>query len=110
MTSKILQNSWNSTYLLMKPVFFTLVKTIKQIEILYNLEFKGVTDWLKANKLTLNVDKSNLVLFRSPMKKVMESIILKIDKKQIKEKEYTKYIGVLLDNQLSWGNQPHKPL
>ena len=31
-------------------------------------------------------------------------ILIKIDNKQIKEKEYTKYLGVLLDNQLSWGN------
>ena len=31
-------------------------------------------------------------------------ILIKIDNKQIKEKEYTKYLAVLLDNQLSWGN------
>ena len=37
--------------------------------ILYNLELKEVTEWLKANKLTLNVDKYNLVLFRRPRKK-----------------------------------------
>ena len=37
-------------------------------------------------------------------KKVAESVIYKIDKKQIKKKSiYTKYLGVLLDNQLSWG-------
>ena len=34
-------------------------------------------------------------------------ILIKIDNKQIKEKEYTKYLGVLLDNQLSWGNHIH---
>ena len=51
-------------------------KTIEQIEALCNLELKGFTDWLKANKLMLNVEKSNLVLFRRPRKKVTESIIL----------------------------------
>ena len=35
--------------------------------------------------------------------KVAESIILKIDIKQIKEKKYAKYFEVLLDNRLSWG-------
>ena len=58
-------------------------KTLKEIEILYNLELKEVTYWVKANKLTLDVDRSNLVLFRRPRKKVTESIILKIDQKQI---------------------------
>ena len=58
----------------------------------------SIPDWLKANKRTLNVGKSNLILFKSPRKKVTESIILKIDKKQIKEREYRKYLGVLLDN------------
>ena len=69
----------------------------------------SIPDWLKANKLTLNVGKSNLILFKSPRKKVTKSIILKIDKKQIKETEYRKYLGVLLDNWLSWRNQLYKP-
>ena len=47
-------------------------KTIKQIEALYNLELKGATDWLKANKLTLNVGKSNTVLFRRPRNKIQK--------------------------------------
>ena len=80
-------------------------KTIKEIETLYKFELKGVTYWLNTNKLTLNVDKSNLILLRRPRKKVVEiRILIKIDNKQIKEKEYTKYLAVLLDNQLSWGN------
>ena len=33
------------------------------IEILYNQELKKLVDWLNANKLTLNIDKSNVVLF-----------------------------------------------
>ena len=64
-------------------------KTIKQIKTLYNLELKRVADQLnKVNKLIQYVDKSNLVLLRRPRKKVTENIILKMDKKQSKEKEY----------------------
>ena len=39
-------------------------KDMKDIEKTYNTELKGVVNWLQANKLTLNVDKSNLALFR----------------------------------------------
>ena len=91
-----------------------MLKKDKQLETLYKLELKGVCDWLKAKQLTLNIDKSNLVLLRRPKKKVTESIILKINnnnnnKKKIKEKEYIKYLGVLLNNRISWGNHISDP-
>ena len=90
------------------------MKKDKQIETLYKLELKGICDWLKAKQLTLNVDKFNLVLPRRPKKKVTESIILKINnkkkkKKKIKEKEYVKYLGVILNNRISWGNHISHP-
>ena len=43
-------------------------KSIQELECIYNKELSYVTDWLNANKLTLNVEKSNLVLFRSTKK------------------------------------------
>ena len=51
-------------------------KDMKDIEQTYNTELKGVVNWLQANKLTLNVDKSNLVLFRKGnQSKVFEKIV-----------------------------------
>ena len=44
-------------------------KNVKDIEKTYNEELKGVVNWLQANKLTLNDDKSNLVLFRKAKQK-----------------------------------------
>ena len=40
-------------------------KSIQELESIYNKELSYVTDWLNANKLTLNVEKSNLVLFKA---------------------------------------------
>ena len=60
-----------------------------------------MTDWLNANKLTLNVEKSNLVLFRST-KKPLETLNIKIKGEQIQDTDYTKYLGILTDNKLSW--------
>lgn len=74
---------------------------MKDIQKTYNQELKGVVNWLQANKLTLNVDKSNLILFKKGKQKTDE-LVIKIGKEQIKEKEYTKYLGLLIDNQLSW--------
>ena len=59
-------------------------KSIQKLESIYNKELPYVTDWFNANKLTLNVEKSNLVLFRST-KKTAETLNLKI-----KEEKYKK--------------------
>ena len=74
----------------------------KNIEATYNSELKKVLCWLNANKLSLNTDKSNLVLFRGPRKKIQYNINVQINGKQIKEKEFTKYLGILIDNKVSW--------
>ena len=58
----------------------------KEIKATYNCELKKVLCWLNANKLSLNTDKSNLVLFRGPRKKMQYNINVQINGKQIKEK------------------------
>lgn len=58
--------------------------------------------WLKAKKLTLNINKSNLVLFRETRTKVINNINIKIGKEIVKQKDYTKYVGLLIDNKLNW--------
>ena len=74
---------------------------MQELENIYSKELSYVTDWLNANKLTLNVKKSNLTLFKNA-KKPANTLNIKIKREQIAEKEYTKYLGILIDNKLSW--------
>ena len=76
-------------------------KNIQEIENIYKKELSAVAEWLNANKLTLNVKKSNLILFRNN-KKPAENLKIKIKGGQIEEKEFTKYLGLLIDNKLTW--------
>ena len=76
-------------------------KDIQELESIYNKELSYVTDWLNAKKLTLNVKKSNLILFKNA-KKPAKTLNIKIKREQIEEKEYTKYLGIIIDNKLSW--------
>ena len=78
---------------------------LENIEFTYNKELENVSKWLSANKLSLNVSKSNMVLFRPKNRKVDKNICVKINNEQIKEKDCTKYLGVYIDNKLSWKNQ-----
>ena len=76
-------------------------KDEKAIENTVNGELKQVANWLSANKLSLNVSKSNLLLFHPPQKKLKE-IVIQINGQKIPLKQTTKYLGVILDNQLTW--------
>ena len=75
-------------------------KNTLELESIYNKELSVVAEWLNANKLTLNVKKSNLILFRNK-KKPTENLKIKIKGEQIEEKDFTKYLGILIDK-LTW--------
>ena len=49
-------------------------KDVRCLETIINNELKLVFDWLCANKLSLNVNKSNFVLFHPYQKKMVSSL------------------------------------
>ena len=65
-------------------------------------ELTRVSEWLKINKLTLNVLKSKVVIFHPKYKKIKQNIEIKINQEVIKETNYAKYLGVLIDKNLTW--------
>ena len=67
-----------------------------------NKHLRYVKKWLDTNKLALNLDKTNFVLFHSPQVSATELIKLKFGKKQIHQEKYVKFLGVLLDEHLTW--------
>ena len=81
---------------------FLMHKNIEELEKIYNKELKQVIYWLDANKLSLNVLNSNMILFRKNSSKISKKTSIKIIGEEIKEKEYTKYLGILIDNKLTW--------
>ena len=78
--------------------FFTLQKVV-------NHELKYVKKWRDANKLALNVDKTNFVIFHSHAKKLTEPTALKFGRKKITQADHVRFLRVLLDETLSW--KPH---
>ena len=67
-----------------------------------NRELRKVRKWLEANRLALNIDKTNFIIFHSPQHKLTDHIVLKIGNKKIKQESYVRFLGVLLDSNLSW--------
>ena len=61
-----------------------------------------MSGWLKANKLTLNVDKSNLLLFKLNRNQNNKNINISLGQDKLQPKEYAKYFGVFIDSKLTW--------
>ena len=77
-------------------------KNLAQLEMIINVELAHVQTWLSTNKLSLNIDKSNYVLFHPPQEKVNISIKLNVNDTSLKEKPCIKYLGIMLDSNLNW--------
>ena len=61
-----------------------------------------VSNWLKQNKLTLNVKKTSFMTFgTSNMLNKMNDIQIKLQDANIKRESYTKYLGIIIDEKLS---------
>ena len=67
-----------------------------------NRELKQLKKWLDTNKLSLNIDKTNYIIFHSKSKKLPSEPLIKIGKKHIKRVKFVKFLGLLLDENLDW--------
>ena len=62
----------------------------------------NIENWLKANKLSLNVKQSNLLVFDSRKNSQKKPLVkLFINDEELEQKHFTKYLGVYIDKQLS---------
>ena len=66
-----------------------------------NAELIKLSNWFIVNKLSLNVKKTNYIIFG---KKKIEnnSLKIKIDNQELVQVESTKFLGVLIYNKLNW--------
>ena len=83
-------------------------KKLSTIESVMNCKLKKLTEWLKSNKLSFNSGKSELVIFRSKTKKELDEITIKINKSKLSPVPNVNYLGVVLDEFLSWDAHVNK--
>ena len=70
-----------------------------------NFDLKDLSQYLKANKLSLDVTKTELIIFHSNSKKTDPSLKIILDWKRLIQTDIVKYLGVLLDDRLLWSKQ-----
>ena len=67
-----------------------------------NQELKEITLWLSANKLSLNLSKTHFMVFRSKNRKMLNDMLITINGKTIEKVKNTKFLGLYVDDELSW--------
>ena len=77
-------------------------KSLENLEIRVNKELKNLYLWLSVNRLVLNIEKTNFVIFHPFNKPLKYNVTILIHKKAITEKKSIKYLGILIDSTLSW--------
>ena len=74
---------------------------VKMLENNINNELSQISLWLKVNKLSLNIKKNHYMVFTKRKTPKFE-LKLQIDGEDIKEVHKTKFLGVIIDNKLTW--------
>ena len=82
-------------------IYFESDDLIK-LEKTVNKELQKLYLWLNVNRLSLNVTKTNFIIFHPYNKPLKKYITLKINNKAIMEKDNIKYLGIIIDSQLNW--------
>ena len=78
-------------------------KVLKTLEDLCNCELKKIDIWFRANKLTANISKASKFMLSSASKTSRHNDFqIKMGDANLERVKSIKYLGVMLDDQLSW--------
>ena len=76
--------------------FDTLIEEI-------NEELQKITTWFHTNKRSLNIKKSNFIILLAKGKKYnTDNVKININGNEIKEVNFTNFLGIYIDEPLSW--------
>ena len=72
-----------------------------------NTELEKIYKWLNANKLSLNINKTQYMIFHSRRTQPIRNSNLTINGIRIEYVEYTKFLGVHIDSCMTWEKHIH---
>lgn len=82
---------------------FATGKSLSEISYILNDELGVINDWFQANKLSINISKTNFMIMSSTGKRYNPNDCkIFIDGQEIECVSQTKFLGVIIDNKLSW--------
>ena len=79
-------------------------KSLDNLQNVLNTELSKLVEWFRANKLSLNAQKTNYIFFGYKKIPRNQNLKLSLDGNSISQVESTKFLGVYLDEKLTWKN------
>ena len=78
--------------------------SLEELEVHLNSDLDNIHQWLVANKLTLNVSKTEYMIIgsRSKLSKITENPMIRIGNEFLNRVNTTKSLGVIIDDRLRW--------
>ena len=86
----------------MIPIFSIPIEIPAQLVSTLNTELINVANWIKANKLSLNLQKTNYILFSNSITQLPNQVIF--SETVINEVKSTRFLGITIDNKLDSSN------
>lgn len=88
---------------------YTSALTANDLNTALEVELRSVVEWVKRNKLVLNVAKTNCIVFGSNHTIRSNPVLnLTINNIGINQVQETKLLGIVIDSKLSWTNHINK--
>ena len=85
-------------------ILFSTNDIVSQIPLI-NRELLEVSNWFKANKLSVNATKTNYMIMGTPkMTSMIDQTDIILDNTKLDRVIKTKFLGVIIDENLTWKN------
>ena len=81
---------------------FNIQNTISKVNRSLNKDLKELSFLLNANKIALNVAKTEVILFKIKHKPCDTDLRLKLCRKRLYKTKYLRYLGIKIDENLKW--------
>ena len=76
-------------------------KSLKILNKLLNIDLRNLTNWLNANKISLNVSKTKLIIFKPKWKPLDFNMKIRLNGKRLYPTDLVRYLGVKTDSKLN---------
>ena len=77
-------------------------KSLKRLNKLVNSDLKHLTNWLNANKISLNFSKTELIVFKPKRTPLDFNMEINLNAKRLYPTDSVKYLGVKIASKLNW--------
>ena len=77
-------------------------KSLERLNKLLNIDLQNLTNWLNANKISVNVSKTEHIIFKPKREPLDFNMKIKLNGKRLYPTDSVRYLGIKIDSKLNW--------